>query len=139
MPLRLLEIIAMNKEFFDKAGEFNGIGAFVMKYANIWYRDMIYYRGDPKTTSDWIFVTNGGGNYEVGRNYCIWETRTWIDRKHFPYKNEIAKELGVNQLYLSCVKGPAKNVFNEMCGNHFSSFLKENGYNIDAKGFLITD
>lgn len=105
MPKRLLDIIELN-------------GNMVWKYSNIWYKDCIYYKGDVDTTSDWLFITNGGGYYKVGTKYCVWETRTWIDRERFPYDKEYVN-LGKNRLFLGCERGPMSKVFDELSASYF--------------------
>ena len=41
----------------------------IWEYANTWYKEHIYYKGDINTTSDWLFITNGGGYYKYGTNF----------------------------------------------------------------------
>ena len=31
-----------------------------------------YYKGDPETSTDWVFVTDDGGFYKVGAYLMIW-------------------------------------------------------------------
>jgi len=109
LPKRLLEIIALNKEYHMD----------IWEYANIWYNNAIYYKGDVNTTSDWIFVTNGANYYKCGTKYCIWETRTWIDRNKYPYRDKNSESLGINNLYLHCTFGPFSNVIKVLNEEHF--------------------
>ena len=69
------------------------------KYPAKWYSDMILYKGDPKTTIDWIFVCTGAGYYKVGTKYSVWATRA--------HNRE-------GKLYLSCEFGPFQNLLEEL-------------------------
>ena len=101
LPTRLLEVIQKNID--------NGNN--IWAYANTWYKEHIYYKGDINTTSDWIFVTNGGGYYKHGTNLCVWDTRPWIDRVKHPFAElsnnpkEVAQAeaLGGDKFYLGCL------------------------------------
>ena len=118
LPQRLLDIIRLNYDVLVKNGRMNHRGGNnVWEYANIWYKDAVYYKGDVSITSDWVFMTNGGGNYAYGSKRCIWETRTWIDRTKHLYSNEASRELGIDNLYLSCPVGVLRDVFSYMVNN----------------------
>ena len=108
LPARLQQII--NKNVSEGHG--------VWRYAHIWYADCIFYKGDITTTNDWLFITNGGGSYKVGAKYCIWETRTWIDRVKFPYSVETI-DLKDEYLYLGCERGPMRSVTQELAMYYF--------------------
>jgi hypothetical protein len=71
----------------------NDINPF--QYPADWYADMIFYKGDPETTVDWIFVTTGAGYYKVGTKYSVWHTRA--DNR-------------TGYLYLSCEFPPFKKL-----------------------------
>ena len=114
LPKRLLDIIDKNYEIAQKHG-----GTHVFEYANMWYKDAIYYKGDPNATSDWIFMTNGGGYYTYGSKRCIWETRTWIDRTKVLYSSDAVAELGLEKLYLSCPIGSIERAFEDMANYSF--------------------
>ena len=98
-------------------------GNRIFEYAHIWYRDAIFYRGNVNTTNDWLFITNGGNFYKHGKKYCIWETRTWINREKFPYPTDktmsaipILKE---KYLYLGTEYGPFSSLAKELSMYYF--------------------
>ena len=101
LPARLLDIINKNRDF--PYTSFRG-GTNVFQYANLWFKDLIYYRGNVNTTSDWVFVTNGGNYYKHGATKCVWHTRTYINRELHPYSDDMAPEgLGLDNLFMACV------------------------------------
>ena len=65
---------------------------------------MIFYKGDPSTSMDWIFVNTDGGYYEVGRKYAVWATRS---------------HNRTGELYLGCERGPIANLSDELDRYYF--------------------
>ena len=108
IPTRLQQIIDENI----------AAGNDIWKYATTWYTECIFYKGDVNTTSDWLFITNGGNYYKVGAKYSVWETRTWIDREKVPY-SEATRGLKETCLFLGCEPGPMSRVCEQLALYYF--------------------
>ena len=53
----------------------NRVEAF--QYRCLWIYGGVYYKGiNPETATEWIVITNGGGNYKVHAEYAMWYTTT---------------------------------------------------------------
>ncbi len=71
--------------------------------------------------------------YKVGAKFCVWETRTWIDREKVPYA-EFTKGLKDKYLFLGCEWGPMKNVYERLAQYYFGlNYLGNGGTNIPSR------
>ena len=89
LPTKLNELAEKNQMF---------------KYPAKWYSDMVYYKGDPETTNEWIIVCTGGGYYEARTKYSVWASR--------------AHNLTEGKLYLGCEFGPLERLI-EMLDKYY--------------------
>lgn len=65
-----------------------------------WCTGAAFYKGDPKTSTDWIVVTDNGGYFKVGAEFMVW------------YKPESKEEYGAQAVWsVSHLKKTLKSLF----------------------------
>ena len=106
-------------------------GNRIWEHATLYYRNCVFYKGNPNTTNDWLFVTNGGQFYKKGTFFCIWETRTWLPEPVDGYIELNGKKslwldpkdglTNQKRLYLGCEKLPFHRLEEKLGRSYFGA------------------